>query len=125
MPNAPSCKVGSVLTPPPAGRQTRPDRAAGRRRPPQPPDRPHGGHERAHRGAVAPPLRDRTPGRPPGPQAAGPPLVYDHDQRLRLVATVTRQPPDPASHWSHSQLAKELADMGISASQIGRILADL
>jgi len=38
---------------------------------------------------------------------------------------VTRQPPDPASHWSHSQLAKELADMGISASQIGRILADL
>ena len=55
----------------------------------------------------------------------GRPLVYDHDQRLRIVATVTRQPPDPAIHWSHSQLAKELADMGISASQIGRILADL
>jgi transposase len=55
----------------------------------------------------------------------GRPLVYDHDQRLRIVATVTQQPPDPASHWSHSQLAKELADMGISASQIGRILADL
>ena len=55
----------------------------------------------------------------------GRPLVYDHDQRLRIVATVTRQPPDRASHWSHSQLAKELADMGISASQIGRILADL
>jgi transposase len=55
----------------------------------------------------------------------GRPLVYGHDQRLRIVATVTRQPPDPASHWSHSQLAKELADMGISASQIGRILADL
>ena len=45
----------------------------------------------------------------------GRPLVYDHDQRLRIVATVTEQPPDPASHWSHSQLAKELADMGISA----------
>jgi transposase len=45
----------------------------------------------------------------------GRPLVYDHDQRLRIVATVTQQPPDPASHWSHSQLAKELADMGISA----------
>jgi transposase len=55
----------------------------------------------------------------------GRPLVYDHDQRLRILATVTQQPPDPASHWSHSQLAKELADMGISASQIGRILADL
>jgi len=55
----------------------------------------------------------------------GRPLVYDHDQRLRIVATVTQQPPDPASHWSHAQLAKELADMGISASQIGRILAEL
>src|SRR5919202_949473 len=55
----------------------------------------------------------------------GRPLVYDHDQRLRIVATVTQQPPDPASHWSHSQLAKELADLGISASQIGRILAEL
>ena len=55
----------------------------------------------------------------------GRPLVYDHDQRLRIVATVTQQPPDPASHWSHSQLAKALADLGISASQIGRILADL
>jgi len=55
----------------------------------------------------------------------GRPLVYDHDQRLRIVATVTQEPPDPASHWSHSKLAKDLADMGISASQIGRILADL
>src|SRR5512132_195025 len=55
----------------------------------------------------------------------GRPLVYDHDQRLRIVATATQQPPDPASHWSHSQLATELADSGISASQIGRILADL
>jgi transposase len=58
-------------------------------------------------------------------QRPGRPLVYDHDQRLRIVATVTQQPPHPASHWSHSQLAKALADMGISASQIGRILADL
>jgi transposase len=58
-------------------------------------------------------------------QRSGRPLVYDHDQRLRIVATVTQEPPDPASHWSHSQLAKALADMGISASQIGRILAAL
>jgi transposase len=55
----------------------------------------------------------------------GRPLVYGHDQRLRILATVTQQPPDPASHWSHSQLAKALADIGISASQVGRILADL
>jgi transposase len=38
---------------------------------------------------------------------------------------VTEEPPDPASHWSHSQLAQALSDIGISASQIGRILADL
>jgi transposase len=56
---------------------------------------------------------------------AGRPLVYDHDDRLRIVAQVTQEPPDPASHWSHSQLADTLADIGISASQIGRILADL
>jgi transposase len=37
---------------------------------------------------------------------SGRPLVYDHDQRLRIVATVIQQPPDPASHWSHSQLAQ-------------------
>jgi transposase len=55
----------------------------------------------------------------------GRPLVYDHDQRLRIVATVTQTPPNPASHWSHSQLAKALSDIGISASQIGRVLADL
>jgi transposase len=55
----------------------------------------------------------------------GRPLVYDHDLRLRIVAQVTQEPLDPASHWSHSQLAKALCDIGISASQIGRILADL
>jgi transposase len=41
---------------------------------------------------------------------SGRPLVYDHDQRLRIVATVTQEPPDPASHWSHSQLAQALSD---------------
>jgi transposase len=50
----------------------------------------------------------------------GRPLVYDHDQRLRIVAQVTQKPPDPASHWSHSQLAKALCDIGISASQVGQ-----
>jgi transposase len=58
-------------------------------------------------------------------QRSGRPLVYGHDDRLRIVAQVTQEPPDPASHWSHRQLAGALADIGISASQIGRILADL
>src|SRR5215207_6480514 len=110
---------------PTACRQAGPDRAVGRRRPPQPPDRPMVGmsehtiaqwRRRFETERLAGLTDRRRPGRP---------LVYDHDQRLRIVATVTQQPPDPASHWSHSQLAKELADMGISASQIGRILADL
>jgi transposase len=56
---------------------------------------------------------------------SGRPPVYGHDERLRLLAIVTQTPPDPASHWSHSQLADALADIGISASQIGRILAAL
>jgi len=56
----------------------------------------------------------------------GRPRVYDHDDRLRIVATATSAPPAPASHWSHAQLAARLAEeIGISASQIGRILADL
>jgi transposase len=54
----------------------------------------------------------------------GRPRIYGPEDRLRLVATVTSEPPDPASHWSHSQLAATLSgDVGISASQIGRILA--
>ena len=55
----------------------------------------------------------------------GRPQLYGPEDRLRLVATVTSGPPDPASHWSHSQLAETLSGIGISASQIGRILADL
>ena len=51
--------------------------------------------------------------------------MVPHRGRLRIVATVTQTPPDPASHWSHSQLAQALSDIGISASQVGRILADL
>lgn len=56
---------------------------------------------------------------------SGRPRVYGHDERLKIVATVTSSKPEFASQWSHSLLAKELADMGISASQIGRILDDL
>ena len=111
--------------PPRSGRPSEPRWCCSPPRCRQPPDRPDRGHDehtvaqwrRRFQAERLAGLTDRKrPGRP---------LVYDHDQRLRIVATVTKQPPDPASHWSHSQLAKELADMGISASQIGRILADL
>ncbi len=63
-------------------------------------------------------LEDRSrPGRP---------LVYDHDDRLKVIKTVTEEPPDPASHWSGHQIAEALADdVGISRSQIWRILDDL
>jgi transposase len=56
---------------------------------------------------------------------SGRPRVYGHDDRLRIVATVTGQRPEVDAQWSHSSLAATLSDMGISASQIGRILADL
>ena len=56
----------------------------------------------------------RRPGRPPryGPQV-----------HLRIVATVTRETPEADSAWTHRLIAEHLADTGISASQIGRILA--
>ncbi len=63
-------------------------------------------------------LEDRSrPGRP---------LVYGHDDRLKVIKTVTEEPPDPASHWSGHQIAAALADeVGISRSQVWRILDDL
>jgi transposase len=56
---------------------------------------------------------------------AGRPRVYGHDERLRIVETVTAKTPEVDSQWSHRLIAQALADVGISASQIGRILADL
>lgn len=56
---------------------------------------------------------------------SGRPRVYGHDERLRIVATVTSTKPETASQWSHALIAQTLAEMGISASQVGRILADL
>jgi transposase len=62
-------------------------------------------------------LLDRPrPGRPP---------VYGPDVHLRIVATVTEELPEADSQWSHRLLAEHLEDDKISASQIGRILADL
>src|SRR5450830_642378 len=56
---------------------------------------------------------------------SGRPLVYGPTDRLVLMAKVTEEHPEVSSQWSHSELADAMADagIGISASQIGRILA--
>ncbi len=57
---------------------------------------------------------------------AGRPLVYGHDDRLAIVKAVTEEPPDPESHWTVRGVAEALSDdLGISASQVWRILSDL
>jgi transposase len=62
-------------------------------------------------------LTDRPrPGRPP---------IYGPDTHLRIVAAVTSELPEADTVWSHRLLAEHLHEDGISASQIGRILADL
>jgi transposase len=56
----------------------------------------------------------------------GRPLIYGHDDRLRIVKTICDEPPAPASRWTMDALASALADeVGISASQIWRICVGL
>jgi transposase len=56
---------------------------------------------------------------------SGRPPVYGINDQLLIVATVT-EAPDVGSHWTHRSLAQRLHErVGISASQIGRILASL
>jgi transposase len=56
---------------------------------------------------------------------SGRPPVYRPTDRLVLMAKVTEEHPEFSSEWSHSELADAMDDagIGISASQIGRILA--
>ena len=63
-----------------------------------------------------PGLFDRPrPGRPP---------VYGMQDQLLIVATVTGQTPEVDAQWTHRGLAEHLHEpVGISASQIGRVLA--
>jgi transposase len=65
-----------------------------------------------------PGLCDRArPGRPP---------VYGIDAQLLIVATVTGQAPQHDAQWTHRGIAEHLHDqVGVSASQVGRILAAL
>lgn len=59
----------------------------------------------------------------------GHPLTYGPDVHIKIAALVTTQkdPEDPVSFWTHRDLADELhaEGIGISASQVGRILADM
>ncbi|UUU36733.1 IS630 family transposase [Streptomyces sp. CA-210063] len=50
---------------------------------------------------------------------------YGPEVHLAIVATVTSAQPATDSHWTHRAIAHRLASTGISASQVGRILADL
>jgi len=56
---------------------------------------------------------------------SGRPEVYGPQVRLAIVAAATSIPPEGTSAWTHGLIAGQLADTGISASQVGRILADL
>lgn len=64
-------------------------------------------------------LRDRPrPGRP---------LIHDLDTRLLVAATATSEPPETDSQWTHQAIVEHLYDsrgIVISASQVGRILAE-
>jgi transposase len=53
----------------------------------------------------------------------GRPCVYDHDDVLLLVKTVTEPPPDGATRWTMEALAEVMNGhgVGISASQVWRI----
>lgn len=64
-----------------------------------------------------PALRDRP--------RSGRPEVYGPAVRLAIVATATSVPPEDRPEWTHALIAAELTRTGISASQAGRILADL
>ena len=56
---------------------------------------------------------------------SGRPQLYGPGARLAIVATATSTPPQALSRWTHQLIADELAGAGISASQVGRILAGL
>ncbi len=60
-------------------------------------------------------------------ERSGRPVVYGHDDVLRLVKTVTEPPPDTATRWTMEALAGKMVEHGvpISASQVWRICRSL
>lgn len=52
--------------------------------------------------------------------------VYDHDDRVAIVAKACEPPPDGASHWTLAALQAALEPtVGISMSQLHKVLTDL
>ncbi|MFD8786168.1 helix-turn-helix domain-containing protein [Kitasatospora sp. NPDC059599] len=61
-------------------------------------------------------------------QRSGRPRSYGPEVRVAIVATATSVPPHPEVTWSHRAIAQRVAGTcfaPVSASQVGRILADL
>ncbi|MET7695975.1 IS630 family transposase [Streptomyces sp. NPDC005483] len=59
---------------------------------------------------------------------SGRPRAYGPEVRVAIVATATSAPPHPEATWSHRAIAQRVAGTcfaPVSASQVGRILADL
>jgi transposase len=59
---------------------------------------------------------------------SGRPRTYGPEVRVAIVAAATGAPPHPEATWSHRTIAAQVADTvsaAVSASQVGRILADL
>ncbi|MET8629528.1 helix-turn-helix domain-containing protein [Kitasatospora sp. NPDC004669] len=59
---------------------------------------------------------------------SGRPKTYGAEVRMAIVATATSAPPHPEATWSHRATARKVAGTcfaPVSASQVGRILADL
>jgi len=54
----------------------------------------------------------------------GRPEIYGPEVRLRVVACATSAPPHGEAAWTHTLIAQQLADVGISPSHVGRILAE-
>ena len=65
------------------------------------------------------------PGGAGSPAAACPPWLARGTGRLAIVAAATSVPPEDRPEWTHAMIAAEPGGTGISASQAGRILADM
>ncbi|MDG9710602.1 IS630 family transposase [Streptomyces sp. DH10] len=61
-------------------------------------------------------------------ERSGRPRTYGPHVRVAIVATATSAPPHPEATWSHRTIVAQVAGTcfaPVSASQVGRILADL
>ncbi|MFJ5804197.1 helix-turn-helix domain-containing protein, partial [Streptomyces decoyicus] len=61
-------------------------------------------------------------------ERSGRPKAYGPEVRLAIMATATSAPPHPETTWSHRAIAERVTATcfaPVSASQVGRILADL